>query len=244
MPGLKARILRRRPDGAPPPALSDQDGAPADQPTVVVPANGAESSAPAEPVPAAEPVPPAEPATAVHEPAPAGAEAAEALPAATEPETPARPDFRSRGRLRRRLRYLRRVRELGFRDLGGLVFDLDRFGRERTDLVRAKLDALTAIDRELRSLEQALDDVRPIEELHEPGISACTHCGSLHGSEARYCPACGIAVGTPLPPPAMTQEPAPVITPPAVTAAADGSPVTEPAATATDAPPAPEPPPA
>jgi hypothetical protein len=94
--------------------------------------------------------------------------------------------------MRRRLRYLRRLRELGFRDLGGLVFDLDRFGRSRDDLVRAKLAALVTIDGELRALERALDDVRELDELHEPGISSCPRCGSLHGSEAHFCPHCGL----------------------------------------------------
>src|SRR5439155_2667788 len=102
------------------------------------------------------------------------------------------PGFRDRGRMRRRLRYLRRLRELGFRDVGGLVFDLDRFGRDREDLVRAKLDALRAVDAELRTLEIALDDVRPLHELHEPGIAACPRCGALHGSEAHFCPSCGL----------------------------------------------------
>lgn len=105
-----------------------------------------------------------------------------------------RPGFRERGQLRRRLRYLRRLRELGFRDVGGLVFDLDRFGRTRDDLVRAKLDALAAIDAELRNLELALDDVQPFHELREPGIAACPSCGALHASDARFCPACGTIV--------------------------------------------------
>ena len=67
----------------------------------------------------------AEPAAAIPAPeVPAGADAA-----------PVEPRLPDRGKLRRRLRYLRRVRELGFRDVGGLVFDLDRFGRKRPDLV-------------------------------------------------------------------------------------------------------------
>jgi hypothetical protein len=102
------------------------------------------------------------------------------------------PTFRERGRLRRRLRYLRRVRELGFRDLGGLVFDLHRFGRAREDLVQAKLSALQAVDHEMRALEMLLDDRRPVTELREAGISSCPRCGALHGSDARFCPSCGL----------------------------------------------------
>ena len=103
----------------------------------------------------------------------------------------ARPRFRQRTRMRRRLRYLRRLRELAFRDLGGLVFDLHRFGRERNDLVTAKLDALATIDRELRTLQEALADRRDFTDLREAGIAACPRCGTLHDTDANYCPGCG-----------------------------------------------------
>jgi ribosomal protein L40E len=115
------------------------------------------------------------------------------VPAGQEP-IPDRPSFRQRGRLRRRLRYLRRVRELGFRDLGGLIFDQHRFSRVNTTLVDGKLHALVEVDGELRALEHALDDRRPLTELREPGISVCSRCGALHGSEARFCPSCGTPV--------------------------------------------------
>ena len=115
------------------------------------------------------------------------------VPAGQE-SAPARTSFRERGRLRRRLRYLRRVRELGFRDLGGLVFDQHKFARVNEQLVQGKLAALTSVDGELRAIEHALGDRRPITELREPGISVCPRCGALHGSEARYCPSCGVPV--------------------------------------------------
>jgi len=108
-----------------------------------------------------------------------------------------RPSYRDRGRARRRLRFLRRVRELGLRDLGGLVFDQHRFDRVSEELVRGKLDALRAVDAELRVLEHALDDRQPITELREPGISACPRCGTLHGSDARFCPSCGASIRGP-----------------------------------------------
>jgi hypothetical protein len=123
--------------------------------------------------------------------------AAANAPAGQDP-APGPPGFRHRGRLRRRLRYLRRVRELGFRDLGGLVFDQHRFSQANEELVRGKVNALAAVDQELRALERALDDHRPISELREPGISVCPRCGGLHGSEARYCPSCGVAFRGPL----------------------------------------------
>jgi len=105
--------------------------------------------------------------------------------------------FRDRGKLRRRLQYLRRARELAFRDVGGLLFDMRRFGRERPDLVEAKLTALGAVDSELRALEHVLDDRRPIHELREPGLSSCPRCGALHASEDHFCPRCGLQIGGP-----------------------------------------------
>jgi hypothetical protein len=109
--------------------------------------------------------------------------------------TPGAASFRDRGRLRRRLRFLRRARELAFRDVGGLIFDMRRFGRDRPDLVEAKLGALAAVDQELRALERVLGDRRPIHELREPGLSSCPRCGALHASEDNFCPRCGLQFG-------------------------------------------------
>jgi len=127
---------------------------------------------------------------------PAPVAEAPAVPAGAEPPDPSapRPTFRNRGRMRRRLRFLRRVRELGLRDLGGLVFDQHRFGCPDEGLVRGKVAALIAVDVELRALERALRDRRDIVELREPGLSACPRCGALHGSDARFCPSCGLAL--------------------------------------------------
>src|SRR3954466_9521584 len=132
--------------------------------------------------------------------APAALAATDTVPAGAAPEdvAPSRPSFRDRGRLRRRMRYLRRVRELGFRDLGGLVFDLHRFTRRNDELVLGKLAALDAVDRALRAIERVLDERRDIIELHEPGVSACPRCGALHGSDARFCPQCGTQFSGPL----------------------------------------------
>jgi ribosomal protein L40E len=156
---------------------------------------------------------------------------AEPLPAGLAPEdvAPTRPSFRDRGRLRRRLRYLRRVRELGFRDLGGLAFDLHRFSRRNDDLVLGKLAALDAVDRELRAIERVLNERRDIIELREPGVAACPRCGALHGTDARFCPNCGTQFSGPLamvevggtPAPASAGEPAPVAPHPAAVSAAD-----------------------
>jgi hypothetical protein len=105
--------------------------------------------------------------------------------------------FVDRGRLRRRLRYLRRVRELALRDLGGLIFELHHRGRAREDLVAAKLGTLTAIHDEIGTLEQAMDARQPVTVLREAGLAACISCGTLHGSDANFCPNCGRAIGGP-----------------------------------------------
>src|SRR6185295_15482785 len=43
-------------------------------------------------------------------------------------------------------------------------------------------------------LEEALGEKRDITELREPGITACARCGTLHGSDANFCPSCGLAL--------------------------------------------------
>ena len=106
----------------------------------------------------------------------------------------AAPGFRHRGALRRRLRFTRRAREIALRDLGGLVFELHRFGRDRGDLVEAKLTTLGALDAEMRTLETVLDERREVTVLREPGLGACPRCGALHGSDAAFCSACGLAL--------------------------------------------------
>lgn len=176
-----------------------------DQPTAVM----AAVSAPAAPD---TPVAAAEPATAT----PVAAPAVEALDPPPPPQDPARAGFATRGRLRRRLLYLRRARELGMRDLGGLVFELHRFGRRNDAIVSAKLTALGAIDGELRELERLLGERRDFTELHEAGIASCERCGALHGSDARFCPACGTPVQSglaPARPEAPSASPPPVAPP-------------------------------
>lgn len=185
-----SRILSRRADGAPPPMPEPPEASASSEPAAAVPA---EADHPTSVLPAVERSPELEETGPVDAPLPGGV----AVPAGAEGPPLSSPAFLTRGKLRRRLRYLRRVREIGFRDLGGLVFDLDRFGRERPDLVELKLTGLKSIDAELRTLEVALADVRDGEELFEPGISACPRCGALHGSEAHFCPGCGAPVDAP-----------------------------------------------
>jgi hypothetical protein len=118
---------------------------------------------------------------------------------ATVPDSPQPPRLRARerGRARRRLRYLRQVRELQLRDAGGFVFDLYRFGEQRDALVRAKLDALIATDKEIRSLEARLGVADRVQEIRQPGVGGtCPNCGAFHASEASFCAHCGVELKT------------------------------------------------
>lgn len=247
MSGLFQRIARRdaeRPDDPSTPASADPVDAPTQQfeapdetgqldaPTAVQPAI---VEAPADAAPAATESPAAEPQPTA---APEGG-SAPAGEASTEKQTapaPRRPGFRERGRMRRRLRYLRKLRELQLRDLGGLIFDLKRFGRQREDLVTLKLDQVRACDDELRALETALDERRDIRDIREPGIGGtCPRCFAIYGSTDRFCAHCGAALGGAAQGPAAAPEPA------AAAPQQAGTPqpaATEPQPTATEAQPA------
>jgi hypothetical protein len=113
---------------------------------------------------------------------------AEALAAQSVAQT----GFAARGRARRRARFLRKARELAYRDLGGLVFNLHRFGQRNDALVLAKLNTLSHIDVELRTLESALSESQPVTVLREAGITACPRCAAIHSSEDRFCSNCGL----------------------------------------------------
>ncbi|WP_249010064.1 zinc ribbon domain-containing protein [Conexibacter sp. DBS9H8] len=123
----------------------------------------------------------------------------------TTPETAihralALPGFLARAQLRRRIRYLRHLRELQLRDLGGFTLELHRFGRDRPELVEAKLASAAETDRELRQLELVLTGRVRLAEVREPGIGgACASCGAVYGSEDRFCSNCGEPLpGTPV----------------------------------------------
>ena len=151
--------------------------------------------------------------------------------------------FQSRGRARRRARFLRKARELAYRDLGGLVFNLHRFGARNDALVLAKLTTLTQIDTELRAIESALGERRPITVLREAGITACPRCAAIHGSEDSFCPNCGLSMGRhadlPIggaaaapPPTAQPAAPAPASAPSPQPGASIPAPASAPAPTA------------
>jgi hypothetical protein len=112
-----------------------------------------------------------------------------------DPPEVAQPGFAARGRMRRRARFLRKARELAYRDLGGLVFSLHRYGQRNDALVMAKLATLGHIDAELRALESTLASHEPVTVLREAGITACARCAAIHSSEDRFCPNCGLSLG-------------------------------------------------
>jgi hypothetical protein len=149
--------------------------------------------------------------------------------------------FGSRGRARRRSRFLRRARELAYRDLGGLVFNLHRFGQRNDALVLAKLSTLAHIDTELRTLENALQEREPVTVLREAGITACPRCAAIHSSEDRFCPNCGLSMARHVDLPIAGAAPA--ASPPATPAPAPPSPPAMPepprASSGAPAPPAP-----
>jgi hypothetical protein len=157
---------------------------------------------------------------------------------ATQSESPG---FQSRGRARRRARFLRKARELAYRDLGGLVFNLHRFGQRNDALVLAKLTTLGQIDAELRAIEGTLRERRSITVLREAGITACPRCAAIHGSEDSFCPNCGLSLGRHVDLPiagATAGQPAPAPAP------APGAPSPPPAAPTAPATPTPTPTPA
>ena len=93
------------------------------------------------------------------------------------------------------------------------MFDLYRFGERREALVRTKLDAIIATDKEIRALEETLGTTGDrVLEVRAPGIGGrCPTCGAFHASDARFCATCGTDVATP---PAPEVEPAPPPTAP------------------------------
>jgi hypothetical protein len=99
--------------------------------------------------------------------------------------------FLQRAVIRRRVRFLHRRRELALYDLGGFLFESHRLGQPHEEILTEKLEALTALDDELALLQRALGLHEEVAVLSEPGIAACSHCGTLRDSAANFCPGCG-----------------------------------------------------
>jgi hypothetical protein len=98
--------------------------------------------------------------------------------------------------MRRRLRRQQRVREALLLDLGALVYELHRHGRREPELLQEKAAELSAVDREVRALAEALDEGEGLTQLVAAGIAGgCEACGSLLTSDARFCSRCGAPTG-------------------------------------------------
>ena len=106
-----------------------------------------------------------------------------------------RPTARERGAMRRRVRQLRRRREAMLLELGALAFEMHRQGRHEPDLLTAKSEEIRVVDDEERGLSAALGDESRLVELVAAGITGtCPACGTLVGTDARYCQRCGTPV--------------------------------------------------
>ena len=170
---------------------------------------------------------------------------------APEPGERRAPGGLERGRVRRRLRHQQRVREALLLDLGALVYELHRQGVRRPELLQAKAAELSAVDREVRGLADALGSGQDVLQLVAAGIAgSCSSCGALLTTDARFCAHCGVPAG-----PALSAEHEasyadrqdaqldPGEDAPAEEVAADEAPAAEPAQEgATDEAPAEEPP--
>jgi hypothetical protein len=190
-----------------------------------------------------------QPGTTTADSPPQPQDAISPAPSVQDTPSPQSAGFRSRGRARRRARFLRKARELAYRDLGGLVFNLHRFGQRNDELVLAKLTTLAQIDTELRAIEGALGERQPITVLREAGITACPRCAAIHSSEDGFCPSCGMAMGrhADLPiagaaaPPSAVAAPPAAGSPAAAVGAAPAAATPQPASGAGQATPTPQP---
>ena len=150
------------------------------------------------------------------------AAAGSATPAGQEPPPPAgaaRPGARERAAMRRRIRKAGRIREALVRELGTLVLEMERLDRRNDELVRRKGKEIEALDRELSGLAAALGRRQTLSSVVATGVAgSCAACGTLLGTEDRFCSRCGKPAADPdgpaepaaeLPSPAQLQlEPA------------------------------------
>ena len=96
--------------------------------------------------------------------------------------------------MRRRLRRQRRVRDTLLLDLGALVYELHRQGRRAPALLQEKAGELTAVDDEVRGLQETLGNGRGLDALLATGtLGSCAPCGALLNPDDRFCARCGAA---------------------------------------------------
>jgi hypothetical protein len=127
--------------------------------------------------------------TAAGSPSPAGEEPL--------PESAAvHPGARERAAMRRRVRKVARTRDALVGELGALVVEMERLGRRNDELVKRKANEIVALNRELDALRGALGERLTLERVVAAGIAgSCASCGSLLGTEDRFCSHCGTPAG-------------------------------------------------
>lgn len=99
---------------------------------------------------------------------------------------------RERGRMRRRLRELRRLREAQLLELGALVLEAHKHGRDDSPVIKTKAAEAAATDAEARAVAGALEADAGLDTIVAAGIAGpCPTCGTLTSTAARFCATCG-----------------------------------------------------
>src|SRR4051794_39546409 len=99
---------------------------------------------------------------------------------------------RERARMRRRLRELRRLREAQLLELGALVLEAHKHGRDDSPVIKSKAAEAASTDAETRSLAEALETDAGLESIVSAGIAGpCPTCGTLASTAWRFCSTCG-----------------------------------------------------
>jgi len=128
-----------------------------------------------------------------------GAAAGSPTPAGQEPLAEAaagQPGARERAAMRRRVRKVARTRDELVRELGALVVEMERLGRNNDELVKRKARRIVSLNEELEGLRGALGDRHTVAQVVAAGIAgSCSSCGSLLGTEDRFCSHCGTPAG-------------------------------------------------
>src|SRR5919199_5417187 len=147
----------------------------------------------------------------------------EAPPVAAEPARVPPP-----GEMRRERRELLQRREIGIRDLGGLLLEMVRRDRFKPELLLERADRMIAVEQRINELDSLLVSSQAARGLRRvprctcgaplppgvhfcshcgrpartsPPVAACEHCGQPLPAEANFCAFCGNAVATPEFPP-------------------------------------------
>jgi hypothetical protein len=98
--------------------------------------------------------------------------------------------------MRRRVRKVARTRDALVRELGALLVEMERLGRRNDELLARKAREVVTLDDELRSLRTALGERQTLDRVVAAGVAgSCRACGTLLGTEDRFCSRCGKAAG-------------------------------------------------